>query len=132
VPLLPDDRVVLVRQWRYVQRDARWEIPTGGVHAGETLETAAQRELAEETGYRAGRLRFLCSYYTSKSICRETAHLYLGEDLAAAEVPRDETEFLEIATFPFAEAVQMVMDGTIMDSMSIIALLHCARLRGGP
>lgn len=132
VPLLPDDRVVLVRQWRYVQRDARWEIPTGGVHAGESLETAAQRELAEETGYRAGRLRFLCSYYTSKSICRETAHLYLGEDLAAAEVPRDETEFLEVATFPFAEAVQMVMDGTIMDSMSIIALLHCARLRGGP
>jgi hypothetical protein len=47
-------------------------------------------------------------------------------------VPRDETEFLEVATFPFAEAVQMLMDGTIMDSMSIIALLHCARLRGGP
>ena len=79
VPLLPDDRVVLVRQWRYVQRDARWEIPTGGVHAGEAIEAAAQRELAEETGYQAGRLRFLCSYYTSKSVCRETARLYLGE-----------------------------------------------------
>jgi ADP-ribose pyrophosphatase len=130
VPLLPDDRVVLVRQWRYVQRDARWEIPTGGVHAGEGLEAAAQRELAEETGYQAGRLLLLRSYYTGKSICRETAHLYLGAALAPAAVPRDETEFLEVATFPFAEALRMATDGTIMDSISIIALLHCARLRG--
>ena len=44
-------------------------------------------------------------------------------------MPRDETEFLEVATFPFAEALRMATDGTIMDSMSIIALLHCARLR---
>src|SRR3954471_13794184 len=58
VPLLADDRVVLVRQWRYVQRDARWEIPTGGVHDGESVEAAAQRELAEEAGYRATRLHF--------------------------------------------------------------------------
>jgi hypothetical protein len=62
-------------------------------------------------------------------VCRETAHLYVGEDLALAHVPRDETEFLEIATWPFDEALQMALDGTIMDSMSIIALLHCARLR---
>jgi ADP-ribose pyrophosphatase len=130
VPLLPGDRVVLVRQWRYVQGDARWEIPTGGVRAGESLEAAAQRELAEEAGYQAGRLRFLARYYTSKSICRETAHLYLGEDLAPAAVPRDDTEFLELASFPFEQAVQMALDGTILDSMSIIALLHCARLRG--
>ena len=129
VPLLADDRVVLVRQWRYVQGDARWEIPTGGWHTGETLEQAAQRELAEEAGYHAGRLTFLASYYTSKSVCRETAHLYLGEELTPAAVPLDDTEFLEIASFPFAEAVQMALDGRIMDSMSIIALLHCARLR---
>ena len=131
VPLLADDRVVLVRQWRYVQGDARWEIPTGGVGQGEALEAAAQRELAEESGYRADRLRYLCRYYTSKSICRETAHLYLGEELEPTKAPLDETEFLEVATFPFAEAVRMATDGTIMDSMSIIALLHCARLRGG-
>src|SRR4051812_14803752 len=129
VPLLPDGNVVLVRQWRYVQGDARWEIPTGGVAPGEPLEAAAQRELAEEAGYQAGRLHHLCSYYTSKSVCRETAHLYLGEDLTPAEVPIDETEFLEVATFPFTAAVAMATDGTIMDSMSIIALLHCARLR---
>src|SRR5215213_9348027 len=132
LPLLPDDRVLLVRQWRYVQGDARWEIPTGGVHAGETLEQAAQRELGEEAGYRAGQLRLLASYYTSKSVCRETAHLYLGERLEPAAVPLDDTEFLEVAEFPATEAIQMALDGSIMDSMSIIALLHYARMRASP
>src|SRR5918997_236563 len=62
VPLLADDRVLLVRQWRYVQGDARWEIPTGGVAEGESLEAAAQRELAEEAGHEARRLTYPCRY----------------------------------------------------------------------
>ena len=55
--------------------------PPAGSRQGETLEEAAQRELAEEAGYRAGRLTHVSSYYTSKCICDETAHLYVGEDL---------------------------------------------------
>jgi ADP-ribose pyrophosphatase len=131
VPFVDDDRVLLVRQYRYVQaEDHRWEIPTGGVHEGETLEQAAQRELAEEAGYHAGRLVHVSSYYTSKSICDETAHLYVGEDLTPASVPPDETEFLERRTFPFDEALRMVLEGEIMDSMSVIGLLLAARRRG--
>ena len=60
VPFIDDERILLVRQYRYVQKeDFRWEIPTGGVHVGENLEVAAQRELQEEIGYRAGRLTWL-------------------------------------------------------------------------
>jgi ADP-ribose pyrophosphatase len=73
--------VLLIRQYRYVGRRVTWEMPTGGVHAGEWLEAAAQRELAEEIGHRAGRLSPLGTYHTSKSVIDETAHLYLAEGL---------------------------------------------------
>jgi len=129
VPFLDDDGILLVRQYRYVQKDARWEIPTGGVREGESLEEAAQRELQEETGYQAERLTWISSYYTSKCICEETAHLYIGEELSPARRPPDETEFIEVRAFPFAEALRMVIDCEIMDSMSVIAILHAARLR---
>ena len=130
VPFVDDDHVLLVRQNRYVQgENHRWEIPTGGVHEGETLEAAAQRELAEEAGYHAGRLIHVSSYYTSKCICDETAHLYLGKHLVPAEVRPDDTEFLERRVFPFDEALRLVLEGEIMDSMSVIALLLAARRR---
>jgi ADP-ribose pyrophosphatase len=130
VPFLDADKILLVRQYRYVQGDIRWEIPTGGVKEGEPLEDAARRELQEETGYRAERLTWISSYYTSKSICDETAHLYLGEGLYPAQCLPDETEFIETRAFSFKAALQMVIDCQIMDSMSVIAILHVARLRG--
>ena len=130
VPFLDDERVLLVRQYRYVQRDTRWEIPTGGVKPGEPLLDAAQRELQEEIGYRAERLTWISSYYTSKAICEETAHLYIGEALSVEQRPRDETEFIEVKGFAFSEALRMVIDCEIMDSMSVIGILHAARLRG--
>jgi ADP-ribose pyrophosphatase len=130
VPFLDDDRVILVRQYRYVQKDIRWEIPTGGVKEGESLRDAAQRELQEETGYEAEQLTWISSYYTSKSVCEETAHLYIGEGLSPAPCLPDETEFIEVKDFGFAEILRMVNNCEIMDSMSVIAILHVARLRG--
>jgi ADP-ribose pyrophosphatase len=131
VPFVDDDHVLLVRQYRYVQNENhRWEIPTGGVHEGEALEQAAQRELAEEAGYDASRLIHISSYYTSKCICDETAHLYLGEDLTPAKALPDDTEFLERRVFAFEGALRMALEGEIMDSMSILGLLLAARRRG--
>src|SRR6266540_126928 len=74
LPFLDPDTVVLVRQYRYVAGRHTWEMPTGGVAPGEPIEDAAQRELAEESGYRAGRSEPVCSYHTSKSVMDETAH----------------------------------------------------------
>lgn len=130
LPFLAPDTVILIRQYRYVARGVYWEMPTGGVHPGETLEAAAQRELAEEIGYTAGRLVPLVSYHTSKSVVDETAHLYWAEALSPAPTPPDDTEFIEVRPVPFAEALRMVETGEIKDSMTVIAMLHAARQWG--
>lgn len=131
LPFVDEDHVVLCRQYRYVfDENHRWEMPTGGIKPGESPEEAALRELQEEVGYTAGRLEWVSSYYPSKSSCDETAHLYLGFELTRSVLPPDETEFFEIATFPFEQAVEMVSRSEIRDSMSVIAILHAARLRG--
>ncbi len=129
LPFLDRDTVLLVRQYRYVSRRVTWEMPTGGVHPGESIEEAAQRELSEEIGYRVGRLTHVSTYHTSKSVMDETAHLFIGEDLVRLELPPDETEFIEVRAFPFDEALHMVLSGEIVDSMTIIAVLLAARRR---
>src|SRR6267142_2334906 len=129
LPFADPETVLLVRQYRYVAGRATWEMPTGGVHAGESVEEAAQRELAEEIGYRAGRLTHVSTYHTSKSVMDETAHLSIGEALVTAPTPPDSTEFIAVSVLPFARVLDMVLSGEIVDSMTIIAVLHAARTR---
>ena len=131
LPFVDADTVLLVGQYRYVAQDFYWEIPTGACHEGEDLERAAQRELAEEAGREAGMLVKLCDIHTSKSIMRETAHLYLARDLRPASRPPDETEFIERRELPFAEVLRMVERAEIKDAMSVVAILHAARLLRG-
>ncbi len=131
LPFVDRDSVLLVRQYRYVARRATWEMPTGGVHAGESVEEAAQRELAEEAGHRAGRLTHLSTYHTSKSVMDETAHLFIAEDLVAAPVRPDDTEFISVRRFAFDDALRMVVSGEIVDSMTIIGVLRADRMRHG-
>ena len=131
LPFLDESHVVMVRQYRYVfGENQRWEMPTGGVKLGETLLDAAHRELREEVGYDAGQLSYLNTYYTSKSVFHEIAHLYIGRDLAQVQAVPDETEFLEIEVFPFASVIEMVLESEIRDSMTILAVLLAARQLG--
>jgi ADP-ribose pyrophosphatase len=129
LPFVDRDRVLLVRQYRYVARRATWEMPTGGVHPGESVEEAAQRELGEEAGHRAGRLTHISTYHTSKSVMDETAHLFLADALVSAPVRPDDTEFISVRRFPFADAIAMVLSGEIVDSMTIIAVLRAHQMR---
>lgn len=127
LPVTAEGRVVLVRQYRYVQRDWFWELPSGALRPGEGLEAAAQRELREEAGCRAGELRRLTHFQTSKSVCREVAHLFLARDLTPDPLPPDETEAFEVGAFDPGEALRMVMTAEIQDAMSVVALLFADR-----
>jgi ADP-ribose pyrophosphatase len=130
LPFVSENEVVMVRQYRYIQRENhRWEMPTGGMFAGEAPEEAAQRELAEEVGYRAGSLEWINTHYTSKSVCDETAHLYIGRDLVVVARMPDETEFLEVEVMPFERVLEMVLRSEIRDAMTVIAVLYAARQR---
>jgi len=132
LPFVDQDTVLLVRQYRYVQRENfRWEMPTGGMKPVERPEQAAQRELAEEAGYRAARLVPINTYYTSKSVCDETAHLFCGYDLTRFKVPENDTVSFEIASFSFAEVLRMVQCSDIRDGMTVIAVLRAALIRAG-
>ena len=133
LPFIDDDHVILVRQYRYVFGESeRWEMPTGGVKPGETLEDAARRECREEIGCQVGTLEKVSTYFTNKSILHEVGHLYIGRGLTQVQAIPDETEFLEIAVFPFAQVCRMVADSEIRDGMTVITVLHAARLRTGP
>ena len=130
LPFLDPETVILVGQYRYVARGFFWEMPTGGVKPGEREEEAVQRELAEEAGYEAERLTKLCGFHTSKSVVDETANIYLAEGLHPARVTPDDTEFIEVRTFPFDDVLRMVVEDEIKDAMTIVAVLHAARRRG--
>jgi ADP-ribose pyrophosphatase len=113
-----------------VAKQVTWEMPTGGMHRGESREAAAQRELSEEIGYRAEKLTWLSTFHTSKSVVDETAHLFLGEVLVKVELSPDETEFIEVRPFPFEEVLQMVLRSEITDSMTVIGVLQAVHQLG--
>ncbi len=136
----PEDRVLLVRQWRSPAGRAMLEVPAGTLDlepttgAVEDHALAARRELEEETGYRAGTWQLLTSFWTAPGFATELMHLYLASDLVPADEGRlgpDEDERLELERLPWADAVAAVERGDIVDAKSLVALLWLDRIRRG-
>lgn len=115
--------VVLVRQYRHAVEKALWELPAGTAHPGEDPAAGAARELAEETGYRAGRMQRLGSLYATPGFCTETMHFFTAEDLAAGEQMLDEDERIDVETFTRDAAWRLVAQGEIADMKTVLALL---------
>ena len=130
LPFVDDSHVVLVRQYRYVIGRPTWEMPSGSVNPGESAAAAANRELSEESGYRADRLELVSTFNTSKSVVDEEARLFLAFDLTPTVPEPDETEQISTAVFSFPDVLRMVRGGEIVDSMTIIAVLLAADRRG--
>ena len=123
VPVLPDGRVVMERVYRHTLGRELLECPSGGLD-GEPPEVAARRELEEETGYRAGALRSLGSYYGSSGISDERFHLFLARDVrSGGTVRREPTEQIEVELLPLADLVERARRGEIEDGPSALALL---------
>lgn len=123
VPVTDDGKVLLVRQYRYPVDNVMLEIPAGKLDAGETPENCALRELEEETGYAAGTLKKLSSFYTTPGFSNEILHLYLAGDLRQTEQKLDGDEFLNVEAYSPEEIKTMLADGTINDAKSLVGLL---------
>jgi ADP-ribose pyrophosphatase len=123
VPLDENGEVILVRQYRLAAEEALLEVPAGLVDPGEALEVAAQRELREETGYRAANLRRLAGFFVSPGFCTEFIHVYLATGLSESPLDGDEDEDIRVERMPLAEAVRLVGTGAIKDAKSVVGIL---------
>jgi ADP-ribose pyrophosphatase len=123
LPLDKDRNTWLVGQWRYPLKQYSWEIPEGGGPHGIDPLVSAKRELKEETGLIAKKYTELSRIHTSNSVSDEYGILYLAQDLEQSEAEPEESEDLQLKKVPFDEAYQMVMDGRITDSLSMVAIL---------
>ncbi len=136
VALDPEDRVLLVRQYRHPAGRALLEIPAGTLDrdpasgATEDPDVAARRELEEETGYRAERWERLTDFWTAPGFATERMFLYLATDLLPAGPDRlepDEDEVLQLVRLPWRDAVAAAERGEIADAKSLVGILWLAR-----
>jgi len=127
VPMLDDGQVVMLRQYRYAVAETLWEVPAGKLDPGESLETCARRELAEETGYTAAKLISLGSIVPTPGFCDERIHLYLARELRPGKPALASNETLECTTLRFEAAIEMAESGEISDAKTAIALLRARR-----
>ena len=133
------DRILMIRQYRHPVGRLLWEIPAGLRDvAGEDPWVTAQRELIEETGYRASDWRVLADYYTSPGFSTERLRIFLARDLEAVPaaerhfVPRDEEAHLLLGWLPLDEAVRKVFAGELHNGPAILAIMagYAARSEG--
>jgi len=130
VPVLPDGRLVLERVYRHPYRRFLVEFPAGGIEAGESPLDAARRELEEETGWRAGRVRALGSCEALPGLLRLRLHLVLAEDLVPAGPPRhDVMELIEIVEWTREQAWAEARREPV-SSFLVYGLLHFDRELG--
>jgi len=123
------DRVLIVGQHRYPLDAWSWEIPEGGVPAGETALEGAQRELIEETGVEAADWRELARLHLSNSVSDELAILFLATGLTLGVATPEGTEALAVRWLPFDDVLAMTLDGRITDAMTVVAVERLALLR---
>lgn len=130
VPLTPDGQVVLVRQYRHGIRRVSLEVPGGMVDPGESPEHAALRELREETGYVAERVRLLGRVAPNPAIQDNWCYLYLAEGCLSAAAPQPEQfERIEVELYPLAEIPELlrreeICHALVIDALGYLGLTH--------
>ena len=129
VGVTDEGRIIMVKQYRKALESEFLELPAGKTDPGEDPLVTATREFREETGYTAGSVKHLISFYPTCGYSNEYLHIFLCRDLVPGETHLDDTECIELLEYDADELVEMVMSGEIKDSKAIIGILY-ARMAG--
>ena len=123
VAVTDEGKILMEKQYRKALEQVLLELPAGKADPNEDPELTAVRELAEETGYKAGSVKHLVSYYPTCGYSTELLHIYICRDLVPGETHLDPTECIDVVEFDADELVDMIMRGEIRDSKTIIGVL---------
>ncbi len=123
-------RVLLIRQYRYAVGETLWELPAGMLEPGELPHVCAERELEEETGYRAARIEPLCRFYSTPGATDEVLHIYLATGLTPGHARPEADERIKVIPTAWEAALAMVERGEICDGKTIIGLLTLQSRQG--
>ena len=121
------DRIVWIRNHRVAVDRPLWELPAGGLEAGEPPEACARRELVEETGYRPERVVRLASFLTTPGLTDELMHAFVATGLSNVGQALEEGEYIAVQPLGIAESMNMVLRGDVEDAKSMLTLLLAAR-----
>ena len=123
LPLLPDGRVVLIRNWRLSTESWIWELPAGTMTKGEPPKTCAKRELSEETGFAAASvapLPGLPRFYPAPGLTDELMHAFVATDLTPLQQRLEDDERIEVHPVPVQVLEQMIVNGDIIDAKTLL------------
>ncbi len=126
LPFLAADEVLLIRQHRHCAGGSILEVPAGTLHAGESPEACALREIEEETGYRAGRLDPLGWIWTTPGFTNEKIFLFAARDLVPGRVSPDPDEVISLERMALSEALERAARGDITDAKTIATLFRAS------
>lgn len=124
IPVTSDGKIVLIKQFRKALDRIIVEIPAGKLEKHEEPFACAQRELEEETGYKAKTLTYITSFYTSPGFADELIYLYFSDELERGTSKLDEDEFLEVIEVTLEEAEKLVASQQIYDAKTAYAIQY--------
>ena len=130
IPVTEDNEIYLVKQSRYPFSTVTREVPAGKLEKGEDHAECGRRELLEETGCTCTEYIYLGEMYPTPAYNTEITYMYLARGLSFSKQSLDPDEFLDVEKIPLAKALEQVMDGTIRDGKTQIAILKAARMLG--
>ena len=130
IPVTENNEIYLVKQFRYPFQTVTREVPAGKLEKGENHADCGRRELLEEVGCTCSEYIYLGEMLPTPAYDTEITHMYLAKGLTFSSQSLDPDEFLDVERIPLSEAVAQVMDGTIRDGKTQIAILKTARILG--